>query len=79
MIFLIAIILWAKVPSIVAGILDKKIDGIKHMLDEAATLRREAEALKAEYEQKIASAAKLAEELKTIAEHEAAAIVEKAK
>jgi F-type H+-transporting ATPase subunit b len=79
MIALILIMLWAKVPAIVASALDKKIEGIRHMLDEAATLRKEAEALKAEYEQKVANAAKLAEELKTVAEHEAAQIVEKAK
>ena len=79
MIALVLIMLWAKVPALVASMLDKKIEGIKHMLDEAATLRREAEALKAEYEKKIADAAKLAEEMKTVAEHEAAQIVEKAK
>jgi F-type H+-transporting ATPase subunit b len=79
MVALILIMLWAKVPAIVAAALDKKIEGIRHMLDEAATLRKEAEALKAEYEQKVANAAKLAEELKAVAEHEAAQIVEKAK
>lgn len=79
MIALIGIMLWAKVPALVASMLDKKIEGIKHMLDEAATLRKEAEALKAEYEKKIADAAKLADEMKTVAEHEAVQIVEKAK
>ena len=40
---------------------------------------KEAEALKAEYEQKVASASKHAEELKAGAEDEARLIVEKAK
>lgn len=79
MIALIVIMLYLKVPALVASMLDKKIDGIRKMLDEAATLRAEAEALKAEYEQKVANATKHAEELKTAAEHEAKLIVEKAK
>jgi F-type H+-transporting ATPase subunit b len=79
MIALIAIMLYLKVPALVASMLDKKIEGIRKMLDEAATLRSEAEALKAEYERKVANATKHAEELRTAAEHEATLIVEKAR
>jgi F-type H+-transporting ATPase subunit b len=79
MIALILIMLWAKVPAMVGSMLDKKIDGIRHMLDEAATLRKEAEALKAEYERKVANATKHAEDITALAEHEAKAIIEKAK
>jgi F-type H+-transporting ATPase subunit b len=79
MIALILIMLWAKVPAIVASMLDKKIEGIKHMLDEAATLRKQAEALKAEYEQKVANATKHAADITALAEQEARTIVEKAK
>ena len=79
MIFLIGVMIYAKVPSLVASMLDKKIEGIRTMLDEAATLRKEAEALKAEYERKVANASKHAEELKAGAEEQARHIVEKAK
>ncbi|WP_095011326.1 hypothetical protein [Tsuneonella mangrovi] len=76
---LIALMIYLKVPQIVGAMLDKKIEGIRQNLDEAATLRKEAEALKAEYEQKVKNAAKHAEELKAAAEEEAKAIVKKAK
>ena len=79
MIALIGIMLYLRVPALVAGALDKKIAGIKTMLDEAAQLRKEAEALKAEYEKKIRSADKHAAEMKAAAEEEAKAIIKKAK
>jgi F-type H+-transporting ATPase subunit b len=79
MIALFGVMLYMKVPALVASMLDKKIAGIREMLDEAAKLRKEAEALKAEYEQKVASASKHAEELKAGAAEEARHIVEKAK
>ena len=56
MLALIAIIVWKKVPVSVAGGLDKKIAEIKEQLDEAKTLRAEAEKLRDEYAAKIASA-----------------------
>jgi len=76
---LILVMLYLKIPRFISSMLDKKIDGIKHMLDEAATLRKEAEALKAEYEKKVADATKLAAEFRTAAEHEAQMIIDKAK
>ncbi len=79
MLFVFAIMLWAKVPAIVAGMLDKQIAEIKTQLDDAAKLRAEAEALKAEYEKKVRDAAKVAEAMKAAADVEAKAIVARAK
>ena len=39
-------------PAAIGKALDKKIAAIRDQLDEAAALRKEAEALKAEYEAK---------------------------
>ena len=68
MILVIALLLWKKVPAAIGKALDRKIEGIRQQLDEAAQLRAEAEALRAEQEAKSASA-----------EAEAAAIVERAR
>ncbi|MGE3693577.1 MAG: F0F1 ATP synthase subunit B [Novosphingobium sp.] len=73
------IMLWAGVPRIVAGMLDKQIAEIRKQLDDAARLRAEAESLKAEYEKKVSDAAKHADELRANAEGEAKLIVAKAK
>jgi F-type H+-transporting ATPase subunit b len=79
MLAVFGIMIYAKVPALVAGMLDKKIEGIRTQLDEAARLRSEAEALRAEYEKKIADADKQAAALKASAEEEAKLIVAKAK
>jgi F-type H+-transporting ATPase subunit b len=79
MLFVFAIMLWAKVPAIVAGMLDKQITDIRSQLDDAARLRSEAEALKTEYEKKVRDAARDAEAMKAAAEDEAKAIIAKAK
>ena len=68
MIVVIALLLWKKVPAAIAKALDRKIDGIRQQLGEAAQLRAEAEALRAEQQAKAAGA-----------EAEAAAIVERAR
>jgi F-type H+-transporting ATPase subunit b len=52
MLVVFGIMLYAKVPALVARMLDAKIAGIRGQLDEAARLRNEAAALKAEYETK---------------------------
>lgn len=52
MIFVILIMLRAKVPAMIAGMLDSKIAGIRHQLDTAQKLRAEAEALLTEYQKK---------------------------
>lgn len=79
MLIFIGILLWKKVPALIAGVLDNRIADIRKNLDEAANLRKEAEALKAEYEGRLAAAAKDAEALRTGAEAEAVALVEAAK
>jgi len=75
---LVALMLYLKVPSMVASMLDKKIEGIRTMLDEAATLRAEAEALRQEYADKVANVERDAAAMIEHAKQEAEAIVAKA-
>src|SRR6187399_2286931 len=75
MIALILLMIYLRVPQLIAAALDKNIAGIKAMLDEATQLRAEAEALKAEYQKKLKSADAHAAELKTAAEEEAKQIL----
>jgi F-type H+-transporting ATPase subunit b len=79
MLVVFAIMLWARVPRLIAGALDKKIAGIREQLDTASKLREEAAALKAEYEAKARAADGEIAELKAAAEKQAADIVAKAK
>ena len=79
MIVVIAIMVWKKVPGAIAAALDSKIALIREQLAEAESLRKEAEALKAEYAAKAASADKDREALLERAKHEANDIVAKAK
>src|SRR5688500_8010548 len=79
MLAVIGIMLWKKVPAVIGAALDKKIAGIRAQLDEAAGLRAEAEAIKAEYQAKAAAAAKDAEAILAHARDEADQIVAKAK
>jgi F-type H+-transporting ATPase subunit b len=75
----IILLIWKKVPAAIAGALDEKIAGIRSQLAEAETLRKEAEALKAEYEKKAKAADKDRKALMERAKNEAAEIVAKAK
>ena len=79
MLVVFGIMLYARVPALVAKMLDDKIAGIRSQLDEAARLRSEAAALKAEYEAKAREADAEIVLLKAGAERQAAEIVEKAK
>jgi F-type H+-transporting ATPase subunit b len=79
MIVVIAILLRGNLHRIIAGALDGKIKLIRDQLAEAEALRKEAEALKAEYEKKSKSAEKDREALLERAKHEAEVIVAKAK
>ena len=79
MIVVIAILVWKKVPGAIGRALDNKIALIRDQLAEAESLRKEAEALKAEYEAKAKSADKDREALLERAKHEADEIVAKAK
>ncbi|KAA2313580.1 F0F1 ATP synthase subunit B [Pseudooceanicola sediminis] len=51
-ILFIAILVYFKVPGLIAGLLDKRSAGIKSELDEARALRDEAQSLLASYERK---------------------------
>jgi F-type H+-transporting ATPase subunit b len=79
MLFVFAIFLWQKVPSAVGKALDRKIDAIREQLSEAEQLRKDAEALKAEYAAKSATAEKEAAAMVERARHEADAMLEKAR
>lgn len=74
-----ALLIWKKVPGAVGRALDSKIALIREQLAEAEALRKEAEALKAEYEEKSASADKDRQALLERARQEADQIVAKAK
>ena len=75
----IAILLWKKVPAVIGKALDNRIAEIRNQLDEAAKLRAEAEALKAEYQAKLAGAEKDAAALRERAEEEAANLIAETK
>lgn len=79
MILIIVMFIWKKVPAAIAKALDSKIDVIRKQLAEAEALRKDAEALKAEYEAKTKSADKEAASIVERARHEAEAIVTQAK
>ena len=51
-ILFIAVLVYFKVPGLLAGMLDKRAEGIRDELDEARSLREEAQALLASYERK---------------------------
>lgn len=48
----IGVLVYYRVPSLVAGLLDKRAAGIQEELDEARALREEAESILAEFESK---------------------------
>jgi F-type H+-transporting ATPase subunit b len=79
MIVVFALMLWARVPRIVAGMLDDRIAGIRKQLDEAKALRAEAEKLRDEYVRKTAEAESEIAVLREGAERQAEEIVQKAK
>ena len=78
MLVVIGIMLWKKVPAAIGRALDRKIEGIREQLAEAAQLRTEAEALKAEYEARAAQAGAEAETLLERARTEATGIIRQA-
>lgn len=79
MIAVLVLLAWKKVPAAIGKALDSKIDVIRQQLAEAETLRKDAEALKAEYEKKAKAADKEAASIVERAKHEADAIVAQAK
>jgi F-type H+-transporting ATPase subunit b len=79
MLVVFGIMLKARVPALIAGMLDARIGEIRKQLDEAARLRAEAEALKAEYEKKAKEADAEIATFMAAAERQAGEIVDKAK
>ena len=75
----IVILLVKKVPALIGKTLDGRIAQIKEQLAEASRLRAEAEALKGEYEAKLAAAAGEADAMRKSAEHEAEGLIEDAR
>jgi F-type H+-transporting ATPase subunit b len=79
MLVVIGLAFWKKVPAMITGALDKQIAGVREQLDAATNLRKQAEALKGEYEAKSKAALDNAEAMKAAAQAEAADIVAQAK
>jgi F-type H+-transporting ATPase subunit b len=79
MLVFLGILVWKGVPKAIAAMLDKRIAEISKQLNEAEALRLDAESLKAEYEAKLADAAKEADDMRARAENEAETLVAKAK
>lgn len=78
MTLVIILLVWKKVPAAIGKSLDKKIDAIREQLAEAESLRKDAEALKAEYEAKAQAAGEEAQAMLARAKTDAEAIVAKA-
>ncbi|MBB4154563.1 F-type H+-transporting ATPase subunit b [Sphingomonas jinjuensis] len=79
MLVVIGIILWKKVPALVGRALDAKIASIRHDLDEAKSLRVEAEAMLAEAKKRDAAAQNDAAAIVAHAQQDAEAMLAKAK
>lgn len=68
---IIAIMIWRRVPAFVAAALDSRAVAIAKEIEQAEKLRKEAEAVLAEYKRKAANAEKEAETILTEAKAEA--------
>lgn len=79
LIIFLAILAYLKVPGMVGRSLDERADRIKNELEEARTLREEAQQLLAEYHRKRKEAEKEASDMVASAEREAKALLEDAK
>jgi len=74
-----ALIAYLKVPGMIGRSLDERAENIKKELEEARTLREEAQQLLAEYHRKRKEAEKEAGDIVAAAEREAKALLEDAK
>lgn len=79
LILFLALIVYLKVPGMLAKSLDERAARITHELDEAKRLRAEAQALLAEYQAKRKEAETEAANIVAAAEREAQALTEEAK
>ena len=75
----IAILFYFKVPRLLGGMLDKRSDGIQTEIDQARSLRDEAQSLLASYERKQKEAMEQAERILETAKADAASAAEQAK
>lgn len=78
MLVVIGLMIWKKVPKMIAGALDSRIATIRNQLDEASQLRAEAEAQLAEAKARNAASAGDAAAIVAHAQAEAAAMLAKA-
>jgi len=78
-ILFIAVLFYFKVPSMLAGMLDKRAEGIQSELDEARALREEAQTLLASYERKQKEVQEQADRIVAHAKSEAANAADLAK
>ncbi len=62
----VGVLIYLKVPGLLGGLLDKRADGIRAELDEAKSLREEAQTVLADYERK---AREVEDQSKRIIEH----------
>jgi F-type H+-transporting ATPase subunit b len=67
----VGVLLYLKVPGLVAGLLDKRADDIKSEIDEARALRDEAQSILATYERKQKEVQELAGKIVETAKEEA--------
>lgn len=67
----VGIVIWQKAPANVMKSLDERADKIRAELDEARTLREEAQALLAQYQRKQRDVAKEAEDMVALSKAEA--------
>lgn len=75
----IGILVWKKVPALLAGLLDKRAADIKSELDEARALRDEAQSILASYERKQREVQEQSDAIVKQAKIDAEAAAEKAK
>ncbi len=78
-ILFIGVLLWAKVPSKLSGVLDKRAVTIRQELDEAKALREEAKTLLASYERKQKEVLEQSDRIVAKARDEAQAAADQAK
>lgn len=75
----VAIVLWAKVPTKIGALLDKRAVGIKSDLDEARALREEAQSILATYERKAREVQAQADAIVVAAKRDAQTAADQAK
>jgi len=79
LVLFLALVVYLKVPGMMAKSLDERAANISKELDEAKRLREEAQTLLAEYQRKRKEAEAEAAQIVAVAEREAAALTEEAR